>query len=93
MFLELNMFGPFNVASRVGGKEFCSVALGHLGQTLLDTLDIDTHGIHGPCDQNRFGRHEIPGMWDTVPGQHFSARTTHSHQVNAFGPVAFGRRD
>jgi hypothetical protein len=65
------MVHPFNVTSGVGGKKLGSVTVRHLGESLLDALHINAHGIHGAGDQDGFRGHEISRMGNAVTGNHF----------------------
>ena len=55
-FMKFNVGGTFDFTSGVGGKKLRTVTFSDFHQTLLNTLNIDSHGIYRARYQNSLGR-------------------------------------
>jgi len=59
-------------------------------QTLHDTLDINTHGINSPGDNNRFSGKEVTDMGYPMTHHHFGPGTAHAAQDDTLGAGSLG---
>jgi hypothetical protein len=91
--MQLDMGCSFNFTSGIGGENRGVVTFTHFNQSLLDTLDINGHGIHSASNNNRFSGHEVACMGNAVAGKHFRPGAAHTNQVDPFSARAFSGFD